>query len=394
MRILHTISSVDSTGGGPIEAIRQLSMVHNREGHEIEVASTDESKSHWVREFPFKVHALGPGHGKFRYSSRFVPWLKQNYHRYDAVVINGLWQYSGWGAWRALPRGYPYFVYPHGMLDPWFKKTYPLKHLKKWLYWPWADYRVLRDAAAVLFTCEQERVLARQSFWLYQCHEEVVGLGTPRPEGNPVDQRERFLERYPELRGKRCLLFLGRVHVKKGPDLLLQAFKNIMDSEPSSVTSDVHLVMAGPHDHAYGAEMLALAKSLRLEDRITWTGMLTGDLKWGAFRAADAFILPSHQENFGIAVAEALACSVPVLISDQVNIWREVKEFDAGFVEADTVEGTTKMLRQWLHTLGADLAKMKVNALECFASKFHIEQAARSLLRVMQSHVGKNGAEI
>ena len=62
-----------------------------------------------------------------------------------------------------------YFVFTHGMLDPWFKRTYPLKHLKKWLYWPWAEYRVLRDAQAVLFTCEEERILARQSFWLYKC---------------------------------------------------------------------------------------------------------------------------------------------------------------------------------------------------------------------------------
>ena len=76
---------------------------------------------------------------------------------FDAVIINGLWQYHSFGAWRAL-RGTatPYYVFPHGMLDPWFKRSFPLKHLKKWLYWPWAEYRVLRDARAVIFTCEAE----------------------------------------------------------------------------------------------------------------------------------------------------------------------------------------------------------------------------------------------
>ncbi len=209
---------------------------------------------------------------------------------------------------------------PHGMLDPWFKRTYPLKHLKKWLYWPWAEYRVLRDAAAVLFTAEQERIDARKSFWLYRCREVVTGYGIAAPAGDLARQRSLFLERHPELAGRRMILFLGRIHVKKGCDLLLRAWKEVSRDQ-----ADAWLVMAGPSDHAYGAEMKDLARSLGLE-KVTWTGMITGDLKWGSLGAADAFILPSHQENFGISVVEALACGVPALISDKVNIWREIAE--------------------------------------------------------------------
>jgi hypothetical protein len=93
--------------------------------------------------------------------------------------------------------GQHYFVFPHGMLDPWFKRTYPFKHLKKWLYWPWAEYRVLRDAQAVLFTCEEEKRLARESFWLYRCNERVVTLGIARPSGDTTAQRELFLAAIP-----------------------------------------------------------------------------------------------------------------------------------------------------------------------------------------------------
>ena len=108
------------------------------------------------------------------------------------------------------------------MLDPWFKRTYPLKHLKKLLYWPWGEYRVLRDAAAVLFTSEAERHLARESFSPYRCHEEVVNYGTAAPTLDLEAAREHFLARFPHLRDKRILLFLGRLAEKKGCDLLIE----------------------------------------------------------------------------------------------------------------------------------------------------------------------------
>ena len=132
---------------------------------------------------------MGPGRSYYRYAPRLLPWLRQHAKDYDAVIVNGLWQYTTHATWRALNKGsVPYYVFTHGMLDPWFKRTYPLKHLKKWLFWPWADYRALRDAKAVFFTCEEERLLARQSFWLYRCHETVVSYGTGAPPGDARQQ--------------------------------------------------------------------------------------------------------------------------------------------------------------------------------------------------------------
>jgi glycosyltransferase involved in cell wall biosynthesis len=167
MKILHVISSIDPRGGGPMEALRQRGLRLKEMGHEVEVATLDAPSDPVVGTFPLPAYALGPAVGAYRYSRRLVPWLRSNAQRYDAVVVNGLWQYQSFGTWRALRRiGKPYYVFTHGMLDPWFKRTYPLKHLKKWLYWPWAEYRVLRDAAGVLFTSEEERRLACQSFFL------------------------------------------------------------------------------------------------------------------------------------------------------------------------------------------------------------------------------------
>jgi glycosyltransferase involved in cell wall biosynthesis len=269
------------------------------------------------------------------------------------------------------------------MLDPWFKRTYPLKHLKKWLYWPWADYRMLKNARAVFFTSESERSLARESFWLYRCTEQVVNYGTAGPVGDPHALREVFLQHYPKARGKKVLLFLGRIHPKKGPDLLLRALAVALSSRGTDQGKNVHVVMAGPNDNIYGQQMARLSSSLGLNERVTWTGMLTGDMKWGAYFAADAFTLPSHQENFGVSVAEALACSLPVLISNQVNIWREIEADGAGFVEADDVVGTKNLLDRWLQTPETDWMAMRARARGCYQARFAVAQAAESLARAL-----------
>jgi glycosyltransferase involved in cell wall biosynthesis len=384
-RILHCISSVDPRAGGPIEGLKQLSAVNQRHGHEVEVLCLDDPQAPWLKDFPLPCHAVGPTHiGNWQYSPRWVPWLQANAHRYDAVIVNGIWQFHAFGTWLGL-RGSktPYFVFTHGMLDPWFKRTYPLKHLKKWLFWPWAEYRVLRDAGAVLFTCDEERRLARQSFWLYQCDEYIINYGTSAPPEAVDRQRAAFDAQFPDLQGKRCLLFLGRVHEKKGPDLLFKALAQRRAQSPE-LLRDVRVVMAGPADHAYGQAMQKLVAELGLQDMVVWTGMITGDVKWGAFRRADAFILPSHQENFGIAVAEAMACGLPVLISNQVNIWREIQQAEGGYVDTDTVEGTVRLIDRWLATPPEQWEAMRHNARACFLQRFHIERTAESFVEAME----------
>lgn len=381
MKILHVISSVNPKGGGPVEGIRQLQKPMLREGVDVTVVCCDPPDAPWLKNSGLaSVIALGPAHLGYAYCSKLLPWLRANASQYDAVVVNGLWQYAGFAVWRALAFSkVPYFVFSHGMLDPWFKRTYPLKHLKKWLYWPWAEYRVLRDARRVIFTCEDERLLARNSFWLYKANETVTAYGTAAPPGNNPRLQEYFLSSYPLLRGKRILLFLSRIQAKKGCDLLIEAFARI-----SKKNFDIHLVMAGPDQEGWVANLKVLAAKFGVADRITWPGMLQGDMKWGAFYAAEVFCLPSHQENFGIVVAEALACGKPVLISNKVNIWREIKHDCAGFVDTDSVEGTLRNLQKWLALDIAGYDEMANNARRTFLCRFNIEQAAKRLLEIIR----------
>jgi glycosyltransferase involved in cell wall biosynthesis len=276
------------------------------------------------------------------------------------------------------------------MLDPWFKHTYPLKHLKKWAYWPWAGYRLLRDAEAVLFTTEQERVLARESFWLYQARERVIGYGTSAPTGDANRQRQMFLNRFPELTGKRVLLFLSRIHPKKGIDLLIDAFAAVASTDPA-----LHLVIAGPDQVGLQASLQQQAAKLGIANRILWPGMLSGDLKWGAYRTAELFCLPSHQENFGIVVTEALACSLPVAITKPVNISAEVEAAGAGIVHADTAVDTTEALRIWLRLSGNEKQEMGKCALQLFQNRFDFAAVAKILIPVLEaSHANSSEAAV
>ena len=384
MKILRCIHSIDPAIGGPLESVKQSTLVLQEQGHAVEIVSLDGPEARGVLEFPAAVHALGPGRGGYGYTSALVPWLKENRARFDAVVVHGIWQYHSFGVWRALHgTTTPYFVFPHGMLDPWFNRTYPLKHLKKLLYWPWAEYRVLRDARAVLFTSEAERLLARESFTLYRAREVVVNYGTAAPAFDLPAAREEFLQSQAGLRGKAFLLFLGRLHEKKGCEELIRA----LAAAPS-----LHLVMAGPcADENYRQKLTSLTSELGLSERISFPGMLSGSMKWGAFAAAEAFILPSHQENFGIAIAEALACGVPVLISNQINIWREIVADGCGYAEDDTLAGTRRLLERWLATSAPERQAMSQQARASFAQRFEIRRAVDSFLAVLQGGTTTGG---
>ena len=202
--------------------------------------------------------------------------------------------------------------------------------------------RVLRDAHAVCFTTEEERLLGQKTFFPYQAKQIVTGLGVSTAPGESDDQIETLKKQFPQLEGKKCLLYLGRFHPKKGVDDLIRAWKNRSHQEQTI------LLLAGPLEERN--PWIHFLQNLAGEDSsILWTGMLEGDRKWGALRLANALILPSHQENYGMVVAEACSVGLPVYLTDKVNLWREVMEAGAGVVENDTSAGI-KTVNQWTVT--------------------------------------------
>ncbi len=391
IKLLHIIGSVNPSAGGPIEAILRLHDV-TREAITHEIASLDKPGAEFLADFQIKTYALGNvprNHAswtkplaRYGYTPHAIPWLKEHVRDYDCVVVHGLWNYSKFVAARVLPGGKtPYVVFPHGMLDPWFQQRYPLKRIAKQFSWLVCEGRLLAGARTVLFTAEEEKLRARGAFWGYSYKEGIVGLGAEDP---PVasGQEEAFRAAVPSLGQRRYILFLSRIHPKKGCDLLLNAFASHASQHP-----DVDLVVAGPDQVNLGTSLKKFAEEQGIASRVHWPGMLTGAAKWGAYRAADAFILPSHQENFGIVVAEAAACRTPVLITNKVNIWREIESSGAGFVESDDLPGTQRLLERFFALDAAAADSMKSSARVCFEKHFDMKRSGQEFLQAIQKAV-------
>ncbi len=383
MKILNLIPSVDPRHGGPVEALRIAAEELGPAGHVVEALSQDHPGAEHVARFPVKTHANGPGMLRGRLVPEFARWLKAHGREYDVAVVHGLWTFAAYGGHGTLREiGLPYVVFSHGMMDPWFNKAFPVKNLAKQAFWMTIQGPVLRDAAFVLFTCEEERRLARLAFRHNGYRERVVAFGSADAPDRPAAQHAAFRAALPQLDGRRFLLFLSRIHPKKGCDLLIEAFASVASAAP-----DLDLVIAGPDQVGWQAKLQALAAERGLAGRVHFPGMLAGDAKWGAFRGAEAFVLPSHQENFGIVVAEAMACGTPVLISDKVNIWREIEASGGGLVQDDTVAGTKALLTTFLALTPEVRRAMGTKARLGYERHFGTVAAARDLIDTLNDAI-------
>jgi len=382
MRVFRVIRSLNPAGGGPIFGLLQSIPYYTNLGIHTSVICFDAPSSPWLRNHSFPIFALGPVIGSYGYHPRILSSLKHLLAQADAVIVEGIWQYHAFSTWLALRESnVPYYVYPHGMLDPWFNRNKPFKRLKKAIYWLFFEQFLFRDAAGILFTTDQECFLSRTSFSPYQVHEFVVGYGAAKPVHPTNTEISDFLTRYPDLRNKSIYLFLGRLHPKKGLDLLIQSFATIL-----SVTPSAHLVLAGPISLSYQRFLKELIQSLDISPSVTFCGHLQGANKYSAYSTADVFCLPSHQENFGVSVAEALSYGLPVIISDQVNIHEYVTQANAGFVHRDNLEATTSALLKWALMSQESRFKMSCNASTLFRKHFDWEVVSLGLSHLLESH--------
>lgn len=390
MRILNVIGSVDRRGGGTTDHVFSCSQLWVQAGHDCHILCLDAPTDPCVLSAPVPTIALGRK-GFFRriqrfllplrygYEPNFGRWLRRHGAEYDAIILNGLWNYTSFGTWLAIKGlNVPYYVCPHGMLDPWLKSASPTRHLLRLVFWQLAEKRVLREARAVIFACEEEKRLACGAFLQDTGNSYVIPYGTKDVSGDPVSQKRAFFSRFDKLQSRKLILFLGRIHPKKGIDLLIEAFASRAKEFPEH-----DLLIAGPDDVGLVPRLSETSRALGIGHRVHWAGMLEGDEKWGAFRAAEFFVLPSHQENFGIAVAEAMALSIPVLITDKVNIWREVRSSGGAYVVTDTPNGIAQGLQVMCSLVPLERERMGERARSYFAKHFDLEKNAAELLQLI-----------
>ncbi len=380
MKILRVIPSMDPKQGGPCQGIRNAIPELKKLGITTDVVSLGNPKAAYLGHDPFTIHSIGEPKTSWKYNKNLIPWLLKNFSSYDVVVVHGLWQYHSYAAIKALltyrqsnTKSPKVYIMPHGMLDPYFQKAPErrLKALRNDVYWKLFEKKVINQSDGVLFTCEEELLLARTTFPNYNPKKEInVGYGIQPPPKYNSNMKVALASKAPQWNGNPFLLFLSRIHPKKGVDLLIKAYLQL-DNELENLPQ---LIIAGPNDNDYAKEMQVLASS---SPKILFPGMLSGDAKWGAFYESEAFVLPSHQENFGIAVVEALACAKPVLISDKVNIWREIAKGNGGIVKGDSENETYDLLKRWL-LMNIIKKKEKSNsALKVYHEYFTIRKAAQ-----------------
>lgn len=346
MKVLHVIPSVGPQRGGPSVMVRTLASGLFEAGIQADVATTDDNGSDHLG-VDCKVPILEDG-VTYRYFSRqarfytfswpLSQWLARHVADYDLVHIHALFSFPAIAAafW-AGRRRVPYVIRPLGTLNRWGMQY--RRPFIKGLSFRWIESRILRHAAFIHYTSEQERLEASQ-----------LGV-TSRSEiiPNALDCMEQtgrvgdFRSRYPQLRGRQIVLFLSRLDAKKGLDLLLPAFAKVVAQCPTAV-----LVLAGSGDPALIESLKHEIIRLGISSDVLWTGMLTGKDKHSAFADAEVFVLPSYSENFGIAAVEAMAAGLPIVISNQVAICDEVAEANAGVVVPCCVNRISEALLELL----------------------------------------------
>lgn len=283
--------------------------------------------------------------------------LNQLLRSSDGLHIHGIWDdHSAASGALARSAGKPYIVSAHGMLERWAVKH---KWMKKWLYSLLIERGNLRQAACL-------HALTKAEVGDYRRY----GLEGPIaviPNGvdiQPASNPEMFLDAYPLLRGKRLVVFLSRIHRKKGLDILCTAWRNLHHK-----FGDAQLVVAGPDFENTRSEVQALVADLGIAARVTFTGMLGGAMKWSALAAAEVFVLPSYSEGFSVAVLEAMGTGVPVVISRPCN-FPEVADQNCGLVIDANAAELEDALCQMLSARTSDLALMGGNGRQLVAARY------------------------
>jgi len=323
MRVLHVIPSLAEQSGGPAAAIVPMCRALQTQGIEPLIVTTNEGRPQAdtedlldfegvpVRFFPVQLGA------SYKYSRPLATWLGKNVKDFDLVHVHAVFNHAPVAAARACRgAGVPYVVRPLGTLDPWSMKQ---KRVRKRLFWFLFAKRLLAAAAAVHYTAAAEKTATEA--YLGMNHGYVVPLGVNLNGSTHDDSVANY---FPELAREPYILSLSRLHPKKRLDELIEAFQSLGDQR-------WRLVIAGDGPADY---LSFLNQKARGSERISFTGWVEGKRKEALMRGASLFVLPSRHENFGLSVVEAMACSVPVMVTPQVNLAREIDSAQAGWVVA------------------------------------------------------------
>lgn len=334
LKILHVIPAVAARYGGPSMAIFSMCQALQQQRIEPLIATTDADgpgRLPVALGYPvtyqnvptiFFPRAWDEG---LKHSPALARWLLANVQRFDLVHIAAIFSHSSLAAARACRRhSVPYIVRPLGSLAPW---SLSRKRLRKGLMWHVGVKQMLHGAAAVHYTTTAERREAQER--LRSRRGVVIPLGIDEAVLQTSTAPSLFRQRHPALGQHPYVLMLCRLHPKKGIELCIKAFLDIVQR---TALQHWRLVVAGDGEASYVVNLQQIVRQRDGERKVLFTGWLAGDEKHAALQGAALFALPSYQENFALCVAEAMACGVPVMVSPHVNLADEIRTTGAGWV--------------------------------------------------------------
>lgn len=348
MKVLHVIPSVAERSGGPATAIVPMCRALQQHGIEVLLVTTNAGLDHTeptngeVSDYKgvpamFFPSQLGES---FKYSRPLSSWLSSHIRQFGLAHIHAVFNHSSVAAAHVCRKaGVPYVVRPLGTLDPW---SMAQKSLRKRVFWQVSGKGMLRHAAAVHYTTEAEKLATEKLFGLN--HGKVIGLGIDA-DSPTSPANDELAHHFPSLAQESYVLVLSRLHPKKGLDVLIESFLSLLDHEQFAT---LRLVIAGDGPSDYVSKLKEIAASSLHSQKIVFTGWLEGEKKDAVLNGASLLVLPSHQENFGLCVVEALSHSVPVLVSPHVNLAEEIVLANAGWIATVDKERLTARLAEAL----------------------------------------------
>lgn len=319
MKILIVIPALGPVYGGPTKSVIELAQALGNRGVDIDIVATTANGSSsmnvptltWIQEKYYRVQYFPYwGFLDYKISLSLTKWLFQNVTNYDLVHTNAVFSYPVLPAhWACQKHKVPYIMTPHGMLEPW---ALAYKSGKKRFYFTLLEKPAFQRASAIqmLASTEAKRIEPLQ----LQTPLVVVPNGIHKQDFETLPNPELFYQQFPETRNKTLILFLARIDPKKGLDLLATAFAKVHSQFP-----DTHLIIAGPDNIGFSETVENYFANAGCLDAVTFTGMLSGSLKYAALAAASLYVAPSYSEGFSVSVLEGMAAKLPCTITTGCN---------------------------------------------------------------------------
>jgi len=371
IKILRIIHSLNPAYGGPQNAILGSSIALSKKGFKVDIITSDNKKSNFPNSKKLKIFNIGPGIGEYGFNIKLFFWLLSNRKKYDLFIVHGLWSFYTLVSRFLLYKRY--FVFTHGQLDPFFSLNF-IKKIKKQIYWFLIEKRNLQSSKSLLLTTnEEKKQLSNTYVNTKNIQKKVVGYGIIKTPFNKKKVNTLFFKKFPALKNNKFLLFLGRFHEKKGCDILIKALHILKKKD-----ININILLAGPNNE-YKKKIISLSNNHDLKKNIFWADTIIGDLKWGAINESSAMVLPSHGENFGVSLVEAMSCSKPVLTTSKVNIYKDILDCNAGFVSKDNSKNFSEIIEKFINLNKKKNKELSVNSLKCFNKNFNLNSKNNNL---------------